>query len=191
MISRLIGAGIIIAMVIAIGFVAVGKLNPLIINKVDGGLIPNDIGSGDVNFNNNYSMEKSTKYIFPAFFIVIGVFLILPAILKAFGLKKQSVKSSGHKKEDEQEGEEEFFECEECKAQIKDEDELYECEECGREICGDCIIQFDNAEYLICKSCIDEAYPRGKEVMEKKKEEKDSKVKPIFNEKFGDKSEFD
>lgn len=63
------------------------------------------------------------------------------------------------------EGGEEQVLCTGCEEGIA-EDGQYECGECGNIFCGHCIINFENTG-TICKNCIDEAYPREKEIVEK------------------------
>lgn len=48
--------------------------------------------------------------------------------------------------------------CERCKKDLSSEDE-FGCTECEETYCEDCIIMFKNIGD-VCKSCIDEAYPR-------------------------------
>jgi predicted RNA-binding Zn-ribbon protein involved in translation (DUF1610 family) len=55
--------------------------------------------------------------------------------------------------------------CASCDADITDEDN-YDCDECGETMCEECVVQFESAG-TICKSCIDDAYPRESEVVEK------------------------
>jgi len=55
--------------------------------------------------------------------------------------------------------------CGRCNKSLADEDQ-YECEECGNVYCIDCILDLKNVGNL-CKNCVDEVYPREKEVVEK------------------------
>ena len=62
--------------------------------------------------------------------------------------------------------------CAKCGKDITGDDEennttQYTCEECDDIFCTDCCVEFDNLGAIICKGCIDEVYPRDKEVVEK------------------------
>jgi len=57
--------------------------------------------------------------------------------------------------------------CAKCGKDITEDNEQYTCEECDKIFCTDCCVQFENSSIIICKLCIDEVYPREKEVVEK------------------------
>lgn len=42
--------------------------------------------------------------------------------------------------------------------------ESYECDECGEEFKDSDVVEFEEAGAMICKNCINKAYPREKEV---------------------------
>jgi len=62
--------------------------------------------------------------------------------------------------------------CYSCKRDITGDDadsdtEQFTCEECDELFCIDCCVQFESLTTIICKDCIDEVYPREKEIVEK------------------------
>lgn len=75
---------------------------------------------------------------------------------------EQTEKDSGYEEEDEDE--EEPDKCYRCKKNIREDDESYTCEECDDgPLCKNCVVEFEESGYTICKKCIDKNYPRGGE----------------------------
>jgi hypothetical protein len=62
----------------------------------------------------------------------------------------------------------EKVQCDSCTMDLtEDTDGQYSCEECDSVFCTDCSVRFEHLDVCICKECIDAAYPREKEVVEK------------------------
>ena len=62
--------------------------------------------------------------------------------------------------------------CESCEKDLTEDNAdngtgQYTCGECDGIFCADCSVRFKRSDIDICQRCINEAYPREKEVVEK------------------------
>lgn len=105
--------------------------------------------------------------------IYIGIGVALIYIGKTIFEKIMDTGDEEQKEDDSgyEEDEEEPDKCYRCKKLIKDDDDSYTCEECDDEpLCKNCVIEFEESGYTICKKCIDKKYPsKGERVVYKEK----------------------
>lgn len=119
------------------------------------------------------------------------VFAVVIWLFNKLGVGSKSEEDDKMEEQEEETEEKEYETCDKCGKEVEENEEgdidIYECVECGDNCCDDCCVQFDESDNIYCKDCIDEAYPREKEVVEKivekkvyKEREKEEEIKPIF-----------
>lgn len=79
----------------------------------------------------------------------------------------------------------EVIECDHCHNEVKGNTDTYSCDECNdNTICEDCIIKdLDNVS--VCKQCVDRAYPRKADYIEKIVEKPIEVEKKVYVDKEG------
>jgi hypothetical protein len=85
---------------------------------------------------------------------------LLPLVI-IIGIAVANIWIGKKPKEEKMEDEEKTL-CSRCDKDITNEDEN-DCGECDETFCDDCMVFFSNADN-VCKNCVDEAYPREKEI---------------------------